>query len=198
MVDLPQSSNRRPLREDELQELLNMYSILYPSEGITKDSLSRLCNTFADIQVGAEHYGSQLYRRSNKLSSVIAYWIDDDGQICGSKPLRHDFKPGKVSYFLQHRVKIGSVMVLHILAYIKWFKPVEYRQDVYQKPTSVWQWTNNLHRNKRCRLFVHCHAEYLCDSSSFLLDVLCSNLIYCRSILLCWALHSKTVALRHL
>lgn len=77
-------------------------------------------NQFGRIRIGAEIFGSANTPRYSKNSFIIAKFVQDNNSV--------EFFPGQVQYFFEHKVNLPGLKLIHRLAYVRWFLPVQSHQ----------------------------------------------------------------------
>ena len=73
-------------------------------------------NQYGRCQIGSKIFGSAMSFHHIKSSFVLAQFVNHNGSI--------DFYPGQIQYFFTYTVNLADKSVDYILAYIRWYRPV--------------------------------------------------------------------------
>ena len=106
------------LDTEDLGYLHKVYSMMFPTQQITKDSLPHIINKHKHIHIGDQKFGSMTGLRSKQSSHILAYWINEDNRIDLMNATLH---LGIVSYYFTHKIDIGQGrMNMYTFAVVKW------------------------------------------------------------------------------
>lgn len=111
--------SEKVLDDSEMACLMDMYSLLYPSANL---ELFRFYVEAKQVMINGEHFVSRK-SRSKRSAGIVAHWATSTGID------QHDncsFRPGIVTSFMKHRVKISTpnetVTKAHILCRVQWLQ----------------------------------------------------------------------------
>ena len=134
LVSLPNSFKHFALDSDELRVLLGCYKTLYPQERIEPACLSRVARKYSTVMLGREKFGSKMDYRNLRSARILASWTTSDGSIDTSSARR----PGIVTFYIAHSVKINGEHYQHVFAVVWWYQ-FDANQDYFGKPVQVWK-----------------------------------------------------------
>ena len=107
---------------------------------------------YGRLKIGDEIFGSISAARQKRSAKIIAKFILDDGST--------DIYPGIVQFYFEHVVHLPNGLKKHVLAFVRWFKPVDNHKiryycqvdDIY----NIKLWNQNFYNISRdCIIPVH-------------------------------------------
>ena len=122
------------LDSDELSVLLECYKTLYPHEPVELCFLSTVARKYSNIMLGTEKFGSKMDCRNLCSARIMASWTTSDGSIDTTAARR----PGIITFYIVHSVKINGIFFQHVFAVVWWYK-LDDDQDYFGKPVQVWK-----------------------------------------------------------
>ncbi len=72
---------------------------------------------YGRVKIGDEIFGSTSATRYKRSAKILAKFILDDGSI--------DVYPGIIQFYFEHVVQLPEGSKKHVLAFVRWFKPVD-------------------------------------------------------------------------
>ena len=118
LVSHPSTFKQYALDSDELRVLLDCYKTLYPHEEIELSSLSSVTRKYSIMMLGTKKFGSKMDCCNLRSGRIITSWSTSDGTVDTSGATR----PGIVSFYLVHSVKISGEFNQHVFAVVWWHK----------------------------------------------------------------------------
>lgn len=79
------------------------------------------------------------FKQKVDSQTVMAAWTEDDGHVLATCPLLSDVRPGRISYFMKHYVRLNGKITQYVHASVQWFVPSVCTR--YRKPAGVWEYT---------------------------------------------------------
>ncbi len=96
--------------------------------------MTRTVQILKNIRICGQPFGSLQCPRTRSSSYIMASWADSDGTIKTDAIQR----PGKVIYYVTHKVKIDGTFRMHLFCIVTWYTehPSIYK---YGKPLQIWK-----------------------------------------------------------
>ena len=120
------------LSPTDYQHLKATYATLFDHE-ILDIQMTRSIKIYKNITLYGQFIGSIKHPQTKHSAYLLAAWTDSNGNISEDK-----IRPGKVLYFLSHKIKEDDHFVEHLFALVAWFNEHPY-QFHYGKPLEVWK-----------------------------------------------------------
>jgi hypothetical protein len=120
---------------DDMQMILRVYNIMYPSLGINIENLSETINKFGSIVIGSVCYGSRMEPRRIRSGYILASWPDGNGHV---NTETFALSAGTINFFFSHSIKVGEQYHTHYFACVQWYKLAESSSN-YGNPIKVWK-----------------------------------------------------------
>ena len=114
--------------------LQSMYMLLYPNSEV---HIHISYSSIQHVYVGGELYGSS-NSRTRRSSTIMAFWAGSDGEIQLSQNLVTKPRPGLISNFMLHVVKVNGVPLQHLLARVSWYTAIPDHKDYFGNPHEIW------------------------------------------------------------
>ena len=109
------------LEREEMDCLMELYSILYGDEFCSDQMLQTVVPEFKAVSVGGEVFGSVGDVRRRLWGKIVASWFDSFGEI--ALPTM-SYRAGTVKRYIKHSVIVGSELKYHVFAVVSsWNKP---------------------------------------------------------------------------
>ena len=153
------------LSPTDYQHLKATYATLFDHE-ILDIQMTRSIKIYKNITLYGQFIGSIKHPRTKHSAYLLAAWTDSNGNISEDK-----IRPGKVLYFLSHKIKEDDHFVEHLFALVAWFDEHPYQLH-YGKPLEVWKtnirWTLFIFTCKQNN--VTCSGRLTCPDNSSAAD----------------------------
>lgn len=131
-VSTPSVSKVGCLSPSDYAYLTEMYSHLYNTT-IDGDQMTYTVKIFKSITLYGRQFGSLRSPSTKHSAYLFASWADHDGSLNESAEQR----PGRVLYYILHKLKINSVYQDHVLAVVHWYSEHSCH-SLYGKPLEIW------------------------------------------------------------
>ncbi len=130
-VQIPSVSKHCVLSKQDFENLKATYAKLYPWLDLT--NMPSRIRIVKNVTMYCQRFGSLKSPRTRKSSNVIASWANPDGTISFDA----DKRPGKVLYYVLHKVVYRGEVQEHLFAVMCWFKEHS-QKNLFGKPLEVW------------------------------------------------------------
>ena len=121
-VELPHTFTRAVFDASEMEELLQLLTILYPTS-INREISSLYCK-YSSVMMGGKVFGS--FKSRSKNSSIIL------------AELNGDRRPARINYFAKVTTLIDGISDIQILVCLSWYKH-HAQKAICGKPVTVWE-----------------------------------------------------------
>ena len=132
-VHLPSISKYSSLGPSDFRNLASMYTHLYQGSTITDEQMTYSIRVFKNIQFYGRRLGSLKSPKTKRSAYIMASWADENCSINEHAKLR----PGKVLYYIMHKIVVDCELKEHLLACVCWY--TEHNCcSLYGKPLEIW------------------------------------------------------------
>lgn len=133
-VYVPTCGKTVPLALNDYENLKRVYQWLYGENVINDTEMTRSVRIHKNIRICGQPFGSLRCPRTRSSLYIMASWADSAGLINTCVILR----PGKVIYYITHKVKIDDTFRMHLFCVMMWY--TEHPGiDKYGKPLQIWK-----------------------------------------------------------
>jgi hypothetical protein len=117
-LKIPSSHKERSLDNDDLDALLHVYKVMFPSADINLSMLSRIINMYTRLNIFGLQYGSKKEYRSRRTAGILGSWPEIDGNI-NQTTLNMTF--GTVDFYFSHSVLKEGEYKKYFFACVTWY-----------------------------------------------------------------------------
>ena len=133
-VVVPKAYKLLHFDRDDLQLLVQTYSVMYPGVDVHITDLGESCRRFGSVTLSGEKFGSKAACRLLRSSRVMALWAGNNGEVETAGALR----PGLVKFYFLHSILLEGKYEQHIFACVQWLATNEDR-ELFRRPVEVWE-----------------------------------------------------------
>lgn len=157
-IILPNYHRLKSFHSSDLELLLDIYKVLYPTKDIQLSSLAETVKLYPTINIANRTYGSAADSRSIRSSRIYASWPNVDGSLNLHNLV---YYAGKVDYYFSHSIQLDSKFACHVFAVVSWYMP-DSNQDAYGNPTKTWKLEFICGGPSRFMPVQRIHCQYAC------------------------------------
>jgi hypothetical protein len=128
-VQIPSTSKHTMLHTQDFEYLKAVYALLYP--GIDFSNMPKSVKIVKNICMYGQCLGSLKSPRTRRSAHVIASWANPDGSVS----LAAENCPGKILYYILHKLSLQGKLQEHLFAVVCWFKEHTCKHAYIRKTT---------------------------------------------------------------